>query len=159
MKLNKFAKVLAGTILLTGVLAPAWADDKTMDPSGTYVWTTPGRNGGPDRTNTLVLKLAGDKLTGDLTLPGRGGQVNNTDITDGKITGADVLVLRGAHIQRQHDDEQIFRHDCGRYHQGQNRIHTERRSPQPRLGSEKTVSNEVTRPEGGDFAGFRRLSR
>jgi hypothetical protein len=36
------------------------------------------------------LKLDGDKLTGNLTSPGRGGQVNTTEITDGKVTGADV---------------------------------------------------------------------
>jgi hypothetical protein len=90
MKLNKFAKVLAGTLLLTGVLVQAWADDKTTDPSGTYVWTMPGRNGGPDRTNTLVLKLEGDTLTGKLTAPGRGGQINSMDIIDGKAAGADV---------------------------------------------------------------------
>jgi hypothetical protein len=90
MKLNKFSNVLAGTFLLAGVLTQAWADDTKTDPSGTYIWTMPGRNGGPDRTNTLVLKVDGDKLTGQLTSPGRGGQVNNTDITDGKVTGADV---------------------------------------------------------------------
>ncbi len=90
MKLNKFSNVLAGTFLLTGVLTQAWADDAKTDPSGTYIWTMPGRNGGPDRTNTLVLKVDGDKLTGQLTSPGRGGQVNNMDINDGKVTGADV---------------------------------------------------------------------
>jgi len=93
MKLNKFANALAGAFLLTGVLTQAWADDTnttSTDPSGTYVWTMPGRNGGPDRTNTLLLKLDGDKLTGNLTSPGRGGQVNTTEITDGKVTGADV---------------------------------------------------------------------
>jgi uncharacterized protein (DUF2147 family) len=62
-----------------------------VDPSGTYIWTQAGRNGGPDRTNTLVLKLDGDKLTGKLTSPGRGGGAPTpTDITDGKITGSDV---------------------------------------------------------------------
>jgi hypothetical protein len=90
MKLNKFAKVLAGAILVTGVLVQARAEDKKVDPSGTYVWTVPGRNGGADRTNTLTLKLEGDKLTGKLTSPGRDGQVNSTDIADGKITGTDI---------------------------------------------------------------------
>ena len=50
----------------------------------------PGRNGGPDRTNTLVLKLDGDKLTGTVASPGRGGQATTTEISDGKITGADI---------------------------------------------------------------------
>jgi len=90
MTVNKFIKVLVGAILVTGVLAQARADDKKLDPTGTYLWTVPARNGGPDRTNTLALKLAGDKLTGKLTSPGRGGQINTTEISDGKITGADV---------------------------------------------------------------------
>jgi hypothetical protein len=90
MKVNKFIKVLVGTILAMGVLAQTRADDKKLDPTGTYIWTMPGRNGGPDRTNTLVLKLDGDKLTGKLMSPGRGGQTNNTEIADSKITGANV---------------------------------------------------------------------
>jgi hypothetical protein len=90
MRLKKFAKILAGAILVTGVLIQARAEDKKADPSGTYVWTVPARNGGADRTNTLVLKLEGDKLTGKLSAPGRDGQVNSTDIIDGKIAGADV---------------------------------------------------------------------
>ena len=73
MTLNKFATILAGAILMMGVLVPARAEDKKVDPTGTYTWTMPGRNGGPDRTNTLVLKLDGDKLTGTLAAPGRGG--------------------------------------------------------------------------------------
>jgi len=90
MKLNQFAKVLAGAILVMGVLVQAKAEDKKVDPTGTYIWTIPARNGGADRTNTLTLKLEGDKLTGKLTAPGRGGQTTSTDITDGKITGVDV---------------------------------------------------------------------
>jgi len=90
MTANKFATALAGAILMMGVLVPAQAQDKKVDPTGTYLWTVPGRNGGPDRTNTLVLKLDGDKLTGKLTAPGRGGQTMSQEISDGKITGADV---------------------------------------------------------------------
>jgi hypothetical protein len=90
MKAYKFATALAGAILVMGILLPARAQDTKVDPTGTYIWTVPGRNGGPDRTNTLVLKLDGDKLTGNLTAPGRGGQTITTEISDGKITGADV---------------------------------------------------------------------
>jgi hypothetical protein len=91
MTINKFTKILMGAVLLTGALTQAQAQDKTADPTGTYIWTMPGRNGGPDRTNTLTLKLDGDKLTGNLTPPGRGGAAGKPiDITDGKITGADV---------------------------------------------------------------------
>ena len=91
MKISKLTKILLGAVLLTGTILQAQAQDKKVDPTGTYIWTQAGRNGGPDRTNTLVLKLDGDKLTGKLTFPGRGGaEPTPTDITDGKITGSDV---------------------------------------------------------------------
>src|SRR5580700_4419361 len=66
------------------------AQDKKGDPSGTWAWTQPGRNGGPDRTNTLTLKLDGDKLTGSLSAPGRGGAAMETKIADGKVDGDTV---------------------------------------------------------------------
>ena len=91
MTTSKFVKIAIGAVLLTGILTQAQAQDKKVDPSGTYIWTQAGRNGGPDRTNTLVLKLEGDKLTGKLTSPGRGGAAPTpTDITEGKVTGSDV---------------------------------------------------------------------
>jgi len=88
--MNKLAKILLGAALLTGAVMQSQADDKKVDPTGTYIWTMPGRNGGPDRTNTLSLKLDGDKLTGKLSVPGRGGAITDTEIADGKLTGADV---------------------------------------------------------------------
>ena len=91
MTTSKFAKIVIGAVLLTGILTQAQAQDKKVDPSGTYMWTQPGRNGGPDRTNTLVLKVEGTALTGSVTSPGRGGAAPTpTAITDGKLTGADV---------------------------------------------------------------------
>ncbi len=57
-----------------------------QDASGNWYWTIPGRNGGPDRTNTLTLKVDGTTVTGTVGSPGRGGAVNKTDISDGKIT-------------------------------------------------------------------------
>ena len=91
MTISKFAKILLGAALLTGTIIQAQAQDKKVDPTGTYMWTQAGRNGGPDRTNTLVLKIEGDKLTGKLTSPGRGGAAaTETPITEGKITGADI---------------------------------------------------------------------
>jgi hypothetical protein len=90
MTISKFTKILIGAVLLTGALIQAQAEDKKIDPSGTYIWTMPGRNGGADRTNTLVLKLDGDKLTGKLSAPGRGGAATETEIADGKVAGADV---------------------------------------------------------------------
>src|SRR5665647_2410101 len=91
MKISKFTKILLGAALVLGAMTQAQAQDKKVDPTGTYIWTQPGRNGGADRTNTLVLKLDGDKLTGNVTAPGRGGAAAAaTDITDGKVTGAEV---------------------------------------------------------------------
>ena len=90
MKLNKFIKTLVGIALVTGTLIQAKADDKTVDPTGTYIWTMAGRNGGPTRTNTLVLTLDSTNLTGKLTSPARGGQTHVTDIADAKIVGSDV---------------------------------------------------------------------
>jgi hypothetical protein len=81
-------------ILLTG--AAAYADDSKADAAGTWTWTAPGRNGGAGRTNTLTLQLENSKLTGKLTAPGRGGQVTETSITDGKLEGGGIsfLVIR-----------------------------------------------------------------
>lgn len=90
MKIKKITQILLGAILLFGAIAQAQAEDKKVDPSGTYMWTMPGRNGGLDRTNTLVLKLEGEKLTGKLSSPGRNGQANETEIVDGKLAGAEI---------------------------------------------------------------------
>ncbi len=90
MKISKFTKILLGATLVLGAMTQAQAQDKKVDPTGTYIWTQPGRNGGADRTNTLVLKLDGDKLTGKVSAPGRGGAAADTKIADGKLTGADV---------------------------------------------------------------------
>jgi hypothetical protein len=91
MNISKFTKTLLGAALLTGTLIQAQAQDKKMDPSGTYIWTQAGRNGGPDRTNTLVLKMDGTMLTGKVSAPGRGGAAAaDSAITDVKLTGADV---------------------------------------------------------------------
>lgn len=88
--MKSLIKSLLGAVLLIGAISQVQAEDKATDPSGTYFWTMPGRNGGADRTNTLVLKLDAGKLTGTLSAPGRGGKVNDTDITDGKVTGSDI---------------------------------------------------------------------
>ncbi|HEX3798988.1 MAG TPA: hypothetical protein VH413_09835 [Verrucomicrobiae bacterium] len=76
-------KYVAAALLLLAVTAHAEGNS----PAGSWTWSTPGRNGGADRTNTLVLKIEDSKLTGKLSAPGRGGQVNETSITDGTVTG------------------------------------------------------------------------
>ena len=78
-------KIVSCAILVLG--AAAQAQDKKADPAGTWTWTTPGRNCGPDRTNTLALKIEDSKLTGKLSAPGRGGQSAETPIADAKVEG------------------------------------------------------------------------
>src|SRR5881394_502685 len=87
--LSSLLKLVTCAVLALGAFAQAQAADKA-DPTGTWTWTSPGRNGGPDRKSTLKLKLDGDKLTGTLSAPGRGGQNNDADIADGKLKGDDI---------------------------------------------------------------------
>ena len=87
--LTSFLQLAACAVLALGTLGQAQAADKA-DANGTWTWTQPGRNGGPDRKSTLKLKADGDKLTGKVSAPGRGGDVVETEISDGKIKGEDV---------------------------------------------------------------------
>jgi hypothetical protein len=75
-------------VLALGFVAQIQAADAKAD--GTYNWTMPGRNGGPDRKMTLTLKTEGDKVTGKIASPGRDGQTQNTEIQDGKIKGDEI---------------------------------------------------------------------
>jgi hypothetical protein len=70
------------------MLAVAWsaqADDKKNDPTGTWTWTVPGRDG-QTRTATLKLKLEGEKLTGSMS----GRNNSETAIEDATIKGEDI---------------------------------------------------------------------
>ena len=77
-------------IFALGFLSKIQAQDKKADANGTWTWTVPGRNGGPDRKMTLKLKAEGDKVTGKLTAPTRGGETRDTDIKEGQIKGDEV---------------------------------------------------------------------
>ena len=86
--LYSFAKLVACAAVGLATLLPASAADAAkVDPSGKWTWTMPGRNGGPDRTTTLTLKVEGEKVTGKVASPGREGAVMETDIADGKLAG------------------------------------------------------------------------
>jgi hypothetical protein len=63
------------------------ASVQAADPTGTWTWSTPGRNGGPERVSTLTLKADATTLTGKLSVPGRDGSPVETPIADGKIDG------------------------------------------------------------------------
>jgi len=86
--LASLTQIVTCAILALGAVVQA--QDKKADPTGTWTWTTPGRNGGPDRKSTLKLKVEGDKLTGTLAAPGRGGQSNDSAIADGKLKGDEI---------------------------------------------------------------------
>jgi hypothetical protein len=81
-------KIAACAVLALGPVASIRADDKKAD--GTWTWTVPGRQGGPDRKNTLKLKVDGDKVTGTVSSPGRQGQATDTAIEDGKLKGDEI---------------------------------------------------------------------
>jgi hypothetical protein len=68
----------------------AQAEDKKADPAGTWTWTVPGRNGGPERKMTLKLKQEGEKVTGKLSSPGRDGQATETEIENVTVKGEDI---------------------------------------------------------------------
>ena len=86
--LTSLIKAAACAILALGAVAQA--QDKKADPSGTWTWSQPGRNGGPERKSTLKLKLEGEKVTGTLTAPGRGGESSDVAISEGKLKGDEI---------------------------------------------------------------------
>jgi hypothetical protein len=78
-------------LLAIGFVSISNAQQKKADATGTWTWTMPGRNGGPDRKMTLKLKAEGDKLTGKLVSPGRqGGDPVETEIKEGKVKDGEV---------------------------------------------------------------------
>ena len=70
--------------LMLAFAAAATAQDKKVDPTGTWKWSFTGQNG-QARETTLNLKLDGEKLTG--TISGRGGE---TAIEEAKLKGEDI---------------------------------------------------------------------
>ncbi len=85
MKIKSCVKTLIFGSTTSLVLLAAIA--RAADPAGTWTWSTPGRNGGPDRVSTLTLHVSDSTLTGNLSVPGRDGTPVETAITDGKVDG------------------------------------------------------------------------
>jgi hypothetical protein len=92
-KQNALTSLLAVSVcaaLALGTLAVQGQDAKP-DPNGTWKWTAPGRGGAPGPEMTLKLKAEGEKLTGTITLPPRGGaEATDVAITDGKVKGDEI---------------------------------------------------------------------
>ena len=83
---RRFVKLGLGALFALALVVPAQA----ASPVGTWNWTAPGRNGGPDRKMSLQLKVDGEKVTGTLTSPGRDGTPIKTEIGDGKLKDGEV---------------------------------------------------------------------
>ena len=79
-----FVALLATFILMVGPAAFA------ADATGTWKYSTPGRNGGPARETTLKLKQDGEKLTGTIAMGGGQNGPTDTAITDGKIKDGEL---------------------------------------------------------------------
>src|SRR2546427_12905258 len=79
--LTSLIKVAACAILTLGAVAQA--QDKKADPTGTWTWSQPGRNGGPSRKYTRNVKLVGDEGAAPVFAPGRGGETGGWAVPDG----------------------------------------------------------------------------
>ena len=88
MRQNRIS--IVSKFIICALLIAGAAAVHAADATGKWTWSTPGRNGGPDRTNTLTLKVDGTALTGKLTTPGRNGSTTDTEIKDGKVDGDSI---------------------------------------------------------------------
>lgn len=86
MKHQMKSVILAGASALLLLTASTQAADLT----GTWTWSTPGRNGGADRISTLTLKKDAAALSGKVSAPGRDGSPVEAPITDGKVDGGNI---------------------------------------------------------------------
>jgi rhodanese-related sulfurtransferase len=75
---------VTSALVLIGTAAQA------ADADGNWIWTTPGRNGNPERQSILSLKTEGSQLIGTISAPGRDGKPTDTPIVDGKADGNSI---------------------------------------------------------------------
>jgi hypothetical protein len=71
-------------------VGPAGAATASADISGAWSWTTPGSNGGPERTSTLTLAENQGKLSGKVSVPGPGGAAVESPISNGTLDGGKI---------------------------------------------------------------------
>jgi hypothetical protein len=91
-RLTTWCLQLTACFLLAAAATTQAQEKKTekVDPTGTWTWSVPARDGGEARESTLKLKMEGDKLVG--TISGRQG--NETKITNAKMTGDELTFER-----------------------------------------------------------------
>ncbi len=89
---RSYFSAAAAAVALLAWAAPvtSHAEDAKASPTGTWTWSTPGRNGGAERKTTLKLKAEGEKLTGKVSSPGRDGQTMESEISEGKVKGDQI---------------------------------------------------------------------
>jgi opacity protein-like surface antigen len=79
-------KLLFVSVLLLVVALAALA----ADVNGKWVYEQQGRGGGNPVQVTITLKADGATLTGNVSRPGRDGNVMDTPITNGTVNGDNV---------------------------------------------------------------------
>jgi len=79
-------KLLFVTTILLVVAFAAFS----ADVSGKWVYEQPGRGGGDPVKVTITLKASGGSLSGNVSRPGRDGNVMETPIAEGKVDGNNV---------------------------------------------------------------------
>jgi hypothetical protein len=77
--------VLVACFVMVGLTRLVQAEDKAADATGTWKWSTQGRNG-QAMEFTAKLKQDGDKLTGTVT----GYQNTETEIKEGSVKDGNV---------------------------------------------------------------------
>lgn len=86
---RRFSSILTAAVICLATISLT-SIAKAADPTGTWKWSQPGRNGGDPVQISLKLKLDGEKVTGTLTRPGRDGNAVDIEIKEGKIKGDEV---------------------------------------------------------------------
>jgi hypothetical protein len=87
---------LSVAAIVLAIVAMAGLAMAAENPTGSWKWTGQGGGGkkgggGTPRETTLKLKLEGDKLTGTVSMPGRGGAAGtDTAIEDGKYKDGEL---------------------------------------------------------------------
>src|SRR5213594_1766431 len=83
--------VISALVALGSATQARAAEDKKADPTGTWTWSTPGRNGGEARKSTLKIKSEGEKLVGTIATPGRqGAEPRETPVENLKVKGDEI---------------------------------------------------------------------
>lgn len=82
LKLSNLTRPLLAAAALTTLTLTSYAD-----PTGTWTWSRPGRDGGAEVVTTLKLKVAGEKLTGTITgRPDTENEITKGTVKDGAIS-------------------------------------------------------------------------